>query len=218
MKRLLFSGLVAGWLALPGQAQDVTPQRPEGAQPPPDRPATLPPAAPEPGCGTVESCKTTYQLHWLEREVPGVVTRPVIKEEKTPDVRSTLELDYNLERQVRTEMVLKPVETVKEVTICSQKPQVVPDCNGCPTVIYTPFTETKLVKEITYCLVPQEKEVSVRTAFLKPVEQQIERRTLWLDWVTEAVTRKERFGVLVPVEITERKPSCPTPPPPSCPH
>lgn len=203
MKRLM-AGLAATMLALPCLAQETLPT-----------PTPLPkPAQVEaPPCGMVECKKQTYQLHWLERDVPCVEAKPVLKEVKTDCVKQSLEIDYNTHSKVCTEMILKPCEVIKEVTICTQKPRVVTDpCTGCSSVVFDPVTETKQVKEITYQLVPQEKVVMVRTPFLKPVEIPIVRKSLVLEYPVETTTRRERFGVLVPVEITERKPACPCQP------
>ena len=70
------------------------------------------------------------------------------------------------------------------------------------------------MKEITYQLVPQDTVVTVQRPFLKPVEIPIGRKTLTLETKCEPVIRKEIFGVLVPVEIKERKKACPCPPVP----
>lgn len=217
MKSWLLSAVAAGVLIVPCQAQE------KPAAPPPVEvlPAPTPEGAP-PACGYIESCKTTWQLHWLEREVPGVVSKPVLREVTTPCTKPSFEIEWNQAVVTKTEVVLKPREIVKEVTICTQKPKVVKDpCTGCSTVIFEPVTETKLVKEITYCLESEEKTVTVRTPFLKPVEIPIVRKSLVLDHECENVVRRERFGVLVPVEIKERKPCappCPPPPPLPCNH
>jgi len=97
------------------------------------------------------------------------------------------------------------------VTSCTQKPIASVDCNGCPTIIFQPVTETKIVKEVVYDLVPQEKIYVVQTGILVPTEVAIVRKSLVLDVKTECGTRKERIGVLVPNEITERKFICPPP-------
>ena len=215
MKRWIFSGLFLGLSALPCPAQEEPPPAAETPLPAPPTPA------PAGSCGFVESCKTTYQLHWLERQVPGVETKHVLREVVTPDTKCGLELHYNQEQRVRHDMALKPCEVMKEVTICTQKPIVTVDpCTGCSTVTFQPVTETKLVKEISYQLVPEDKVVTVQTPFLKPTEIPIGRKTLVLDTTCEPVIRRERFGVLVPVEIKERKPLCPPVPcpPPSLPH
>lgn len=202
MKTWMLTGLAAGLLALPCAAQEQLPPPKENAETPP------------PACNYVESCKTTYQLHWLEREVPCVVNKPVLKEVTRPCFKPSYEIEWNQAVVTKTELVLKPREVIKEVTICTQVPKVVKDpCTGCSTVIFEPVTETKQVKEITYCLDTQEKTVGIRTPFLKPVEIPTVIKSLVLEYETEAVVRKERFGVLVPVEIKERKP-CPPPCPP----
>ncbi len=195
--------LVVGCLALPSRAQETLPVMPRSG----------PEALPAPECDIHESCQSTYELHWLERTVPRTVTTMVPREVVTPDTKTIFEVEYNKEQRSRTVMVLKPCETIKEVTRCTQKPKVVTDpCTGCPTVVFEPVTETKQVKEITYELVPEEKVVVVETACLKPVEKAIARKTMVLECTTETVMKKERFGVLVPVEIKERKPACrPTP-------
>jgi hypothetical protein len=214
MKRWMFSGLFLGLTALPSVAQEPPPL-PEGSQLPATPPEKLvPPPAPlaEPGCGSdiIECIKHTWNLHWLERQVPGVAIKHELKEHICPDTKPGFELLYNQEQCIRHEMALKPCETVKEVTICTQKPIVTVDpCTGCSTVTFQPVTEVKLVKEITYQLVPEDKVVTVQRPFLKPVEIPIGRKTLTLETTCEPVIRKEIFGVLVPVEIKERKKPCP---------
>jgi hypothetical protein len=216
MKRWMFSGLFLGLSALPGLAQEPPLAAPEA--PPP------PPAALVPGCDEyIECIKQSWNLHWLERQVPGVKVTHELKEHICPDTKPGLELHFNQEQRIKHEMVLKPCENVKEVTICTQKPIVTVDpCTGCSTVTFQPVTEVKLVKEITYQLVPEDKVVTVQTPFLKCVEIPIGRKTITLETKVEPVIRKEIFGVLVPVEIKERKKVCPCPPvplpPPSCAH
>jgi hypothetical protein len=210
----MFSGLFLGLSALPCLGQE--PPLADAPQKPIEKSGELPvpkPAGP-PTCGFVETHKTTYQLHWLERKVPGCETTHKLREVITPSTKCGLALEWNYEVRSRTEMVLKPCEVTKEVTICTQKPIVKVDpCTGCSTVIFEPVKETKLVKEITYQLVCEEKQVTVRTPFLRPTEEPIGIKTLVLDSETKPVIRTERFGVLVPVEITERKPICAPPPP-----
>jgi len=207
--------ITAGLLAWPCAAQELPGPKPEKLPPASAAPA---PAAP-PGCTCVESQKTTYELHWVDRQVPGVETTMVTREVSTPDVKPMLKLEYNTQVRVKTEMVLKPRECLKEVTVCTQKPVVSVDPGtGCSTITFQPVTDTKIVKEIVYDLVPEEKTVSVQTAFLVPTEEAIVRKSLVLDVKTEPVTRKERIGILVPSQITERKFICPPPAPPACAH
>lgn len=200
MKSWLLAGLAAGLLTLPCRAQERLPLPKEGSESPPA------------DCNYIECHKTTWNLHWLEREVPGVVTKPVLREVTRPCSKPSYEIEWNQHVCTKTELVLKPRETIKEVTICTQVPKVVKDASGCSTVVFEPVTETKKVKEITYCVEAQEKTFTVRTPFLKPVEIPTTIKTLVLDWECENVVRRERFGVLVPVEIKERKliqPPCP---------
>lgn len=208
MKHILISALVAGALAVPALADETPPE----TLPPP-----APAPAPAPACGMTEKCKTSYNLHWLEREVPHTQTKYNLRDVVTPATKHGLEIEYKKEQRTRTVMVLKPQEVVKEVTVRTQIPKVVKDpCTGCATVVFEPFTETKQVKERCYCLVPEEQVYTVQTGCLKEVDKPIGIKTLALDCVTETVTKKERFGVVVPVEIKERKPPCPCPVPAPC--
>lgn len=211
MKRWMFSGLFLGLSALPSLAQEPPIAPPESPIKPP------PPLLAETAdCGEYIKCiKRTWNLHWLERQVPGVAIKHELKEHICPDTKPGLELHFNQQQRIKHEMVLKPCENVKEVTICTQKPIVTVDpCTGCSTVTFQPVTEVKLVKEITYQLVPQDTVVTVQTPFLKCTEIPIGRKTLTLETTVENVIRKEIFGVLVPVEIKERKKACPCPPVP----
>jgi hypothetical protein len=51
----------------------------------------------------------------------------------------------------------------------------------------------------------------VQTGLLVPGEEAVVRKSLVIDTKTECVKRKERIGILVPCEITERKTVCPPP-------
>ncbi len=214
--------LVSLWV-LPAWADEPPVRLPESVPPPipaPEAmPAPLPAPAPE-ACPApcVPEClkvRTTYRLHWLERDVPFSREKYEVKEIVNDDIKCYLDLDYTETTNVKTELVLKPREVLKEVTCCTQKPiSTVDPCTGCPKICYEPVTETKTVKEIVYDLVPEEKVYKTRTAYLKPKEQPIHVKTLALQCTTECGVRKERFGVVVPCEETER---ILTPPPPPLP-
>lgn len=213
MRCRLLAALAAGLAALPCQAQEAPRPKAE-VLPPPAESAPAAPAAP-PGCCCVEQHKTTYQLHWVERDVTTTVTTTTLREVSAPCTWPSLELKFQTTSRVHTEMVLKPCETVKEVICCTQKPVVTVDpCTGCSKITFEPVTETKLVKEVTYSAVPQEKVYMVQTGLVVPTEVPVLRKGLVLDTKTECVKRRERIGVLVPCEITERKKVCP----PSCPQ
>lgn len=206
--------VAAGLLAWPCAAQESP--NPKAEVLPPPKADALAPAVP-PGCACVEQHKTTYELHWVERQVPCTVTTMETREVSTPCVRPTLKLEFQTEQRVKTEMILQPREILKEVTCCTKKPIASVDpCTGCPTIVFEPVTETKVVKEIVYDLVPQEKVYTVQTGLLVPTEEAVVRKSLVLDVRTDSVLRKERIGVLVPCEITERK-FIPPPPQPACP-
>jgi hypothetical protein len=159
-----------------------------------------PVAAPTPGCH-----KITYQLHWVERQVPCHEGKVVLREHVESDIKHGLEIDYLRERQVKTQMVLKKRVCMKEVTICTQKPIAVTDpVTGCSKIVFQPVTETKLVPEVRYELAPEEKEVTVATPTLRPTTVPIARKTYMLEMSTEHSIRKEKVPILVPVEITER--------------
>jgi hypothetical protein len=208
MKTRLQPGLAVvllAFVARPGQAQEV-------GQSPPAVPPILAAPCPEPGPPPCEKTRTEYRIHWLPREVP--VEKLTLREAVTKEPRTNLELGWQEEKVVRTELKLKPREVVKEVTRCTVQPVTETDpCTGCPTVVFKPVTEVKLVKEVVFDAVPEEKVYTIRRPCLKPVEKVYSVK----HWELECTpgTRRERFGILIPTEVTERvltPPPCPPQP------
>ena len=117
MKRWMFSGLFLGLTALPSVAQEPPPL-PEGSQLPAAAPEKLekpPTALAEPGCGSdiIECIKHTWNLHWLERQVPGCKVTHELKEHICPDTKPASEPTYNQEQHpARND--LKACENVKK--------------------------------------------------------------------------------------------------------
>src|SRR5437660_260332 len=143
MKAGSLAGLVASLLALPSRAQEFLPAPPPVGPPVPPAAGTIaPPGAPGPACGIVECRKTDYRLQWVAREVPVTVTTMVPRVVRTPGTRTDLEVTFDTHQDVRQDYVLKPRETIKIVTCCTQKPSVTKDpVTGCSTITFEPVTE-----------------------------------------------------------------------------
>jgi hypothetical protein len=217
MRFLPLAILTAGLLSLaplPCPAQEAKPPEPLPA------PADL---APKPCLVPVTECKTTYKLHWLEREVPHTKMELKLREESAgQEHRIEYEIDWTEEKCLRTETTYKPREIVKDVTVCTSVPEKVCDpVTGCCKVILKPVTEVKQVREIVFEPVTEQKEYVLRRPCLKPVDRVFTLKKLCLDIVPKTENFIERFGVLAPVEITETKlvpaaPCCPDKG--ACPH
>lgn len=173
-------------------------------------PKELPPAietppaveSPSPGCSApCEKVTTTYKLHWLERDIT-IPTR-TLKDVTNKETRQTVELDWVEEKRIRTEVVLKPREIVKEVTICTTQPvEEIDPVTGCKCIVLKPVTETKMVKEIVFDCVTQDQTIIVRHPYLKPVDKNYTVKSLYLE--CGSVPGKERYGILVRGTATER--------------
>jgi hypothetical protein len=197
--------VVVSLAARPCQAQEKpvgTPERLPAAVP---APAELPvaPLSSAPCACPVEKIHTTYQLHWLERDTPVPMEKLSLRAESTQEVRAVPELDWVETTEVRTEIVLKPREILKEVTVCTVKPEKITDpATGCCSTVMQPVTEVKQVKETVFDMVREEKLVKVRRPVLKSTDRVFDVKHLVLDRQVEM--RKERYGVLVPSQVTER--------------
>jgi hypothetical protein len=158
------------------------------------------PTPAEPPCTTCGE-STRFRVEYLKRDtsVPQLRTRDL----DTQAARTTLELDPCKQKRVRTELVLRPREVVKEVTECTFQPVTKRDpITGCETVVLQPVTEVKRVAIIVYDLCPEEVPVTVTTFGLKPKTETVVERRLGLDCVPEK--RTETRGVLLPTIRKER--------------
>src|SRR5262249_53045550 len=98
MRTQTLAVLTAGLLALSGRAQPPVPV-PNGAE----TTGTVPPSSvAAPDCACVQH-KTTYELHWVEREVPATITTAQTREVSCPDVRPTLKIEFQTEQRCKTE-------------------------------------------------------------------------------------------------------------------
>lgn len=201
----MLHGLVLGCLSLAplaGQAQEKPISKPE-LLPAPTESSAQP-------CPTCEKKYTTYKLHWLERDgAPAPVLK--LKELTNQEPVCTYELDWREEQRIKTEIVLKPREIVKEVTTCTMEPKTVIDpVTGCRSVEWKPVTETKLVKDIVFDACPEDKIYTVKFPYLKNVDKIYTYKKFYLEHDLEK--RVEKYGVLVPIEVTEKVPQCQQPP------
>lgn len=206
--RMLLGWVLAAVLAGPAGAQEQAPPPARLPPPIPDEVAPRPtPLAPPPGVGlpsappACEKTSQSFQLHWIERSVPG--QRMVLRELTTQEVRENLELGWHEESVVRTETTVKPREILKEVTTCTMKPVVKTDpATGCQSVVLEPVTEVKVIKEVVYDIVPEQKVQVVRRPYLKSDLKPVQVKRWHIDHQPEV--RIERSGILVPVETRER--------------
>jgi hypothetical protein len=130
------------------------------ADEPTQPPATLPEAIPAPcaeGCvPTVEKTIRTRNIYLVEKQaactLPQLTLRSV---DVCREKRLDLGITYDEHRQVCTELVLKPRETVEEVCCTEVKPVTTIDpCTGCPCTVHETVPVTKRVKITVFELVP----------------------------------------------------------------
>lgn len=204
-------------------AQDETPPPKEGEVPPkkeapaPKKEAppvpTVPPIIGGPGCTAPCPPKTTYRIEYAEQEV--TVPKLKLKEVTCRDKQPTLELKPQVHQRLRQDMVLQPRETLKEVTICTQKLVTKTDpVTGCKVQVLEPVTEKKLVKEIHYIVCPKETVETFQTFCLKEGTREVQLKRLELEHTTER--KVERRPLLIPTITNERilsqQPPCCDPP------
>jgi hypothetical protein len=204
--------LSAAWFCvpLPGRAEN----------PPPTPPATLPAAIPEtcpaPCAPIVQKTIHTRNVYLVEKQaactLPQLSLRAV---EVCREKRPTLEITYNEQRQVCTELVLKPREIEQEVCCTEIKPVTTIDpCTGCPCTVHQAVPVTKKVKITVYDAVPEQKEYIVKTPCLKPGEQDVIVKKLVLDATTIPAIEKRMTALETRCDMNYQ---IAVPQPPPCP-
>ena len=173
-------------------AQEKLPPPEPGPRTVPD---TLPPALLPPPLMVPLTFGPCLDVRWAEHDVPlqSLRAREVLRLVEQP----TLEVAYREQKKVITEVVIKSRQVEQQV-LCTvmREVQVTDPVTGHCSTVLQPCTEVKVVKDIVYEAVPEERTVVVKCPYLRQTTEKVPVKDLLLEYRTEF--RKEGFPVVVP--------------------
>ncbi len=194
----------SAFLANPAFAQDKLPDLPDAK-----KEASLRAAAP---CNSgVERTVTLRKVYLVEEQSPATITKMVPREVVVSrEKATTYDIEWKEEKHTCTELVLKSLDTLQEVTCTESKPvQTTDPCTGHTCTVYQQVPIVKKVKITVYETVPVQKEYVVRVPCLKPVEKDVEVKKIVIDTTKEPAICKRYRAETTTCEI--KVPICPLP-------
>jgi hypothetical protein len=200
--------------ALPVPRELPAEQKPRPAPAKPPAPPALPPLA---DCAPplVHETLPLPQLLLVPHREATTIPTLTLREVEIGRTRE-MEIGFREEKQVVTEIQVRPRQEDRLMNYMDMKPVTVTDCTGHCHTEYHPCPAVKTVKVTVYDTVPVQREVVIKVPVLKPGRELVVKKMVVFPTATAGI--KETFeAVTVPNEVNVLVPACPHPPLPEPP-
>ena len=196
-RMLAVPGILLLALFAPGSYADDKPIAPiEGERPKEEKRSDVAPIF-EPGCD-----RGGMKVIWAERECPVRVL--VAREIISPVKHKTFVIAYRPEKRIVVDYVVKSREVEKAIECPSlKKVQVTDPATGQCSTVEQPSTEVRIIKELEYRTVREEREIVTQIPYMKEVEEIVPRKDVVMEYRTEM--KKEKFPILVPDLVAKKR-------------